>query len=173
MKRLDKNQLVTTAFSDDGELRLIHKSRDVVTTIDLDENRRVAQEPDLGISVTAQLSLKGHFGERADEEEQSAIFEHPDESDSHRSPPGTVGYRHEVMSEHVGAKRQKFDKKAGKLLADRGDSDDDTSKEANKSDLTKLSSVAVVSPPIAFVETSRSVQTFKMNYDRLYKQFHE
>ena len=82
--------------------------RDVVETIDLEERKRPTHnllEPDLGISVKPQLSLKGHFGERADEEERSAIFEHPEESDDDRSPPGTVGQMHEVMSEHVGAKR--------------------------------------------------------------------
>ena len=79
------------------------------------------------------------------------------------------------MSEHVGAKRyrQKFDKKAGKLAYDQIESDDDTSKEAHKSDLTKLSSVAVVSPPIALVETSRSVEAFKLGYDRLFREFQE
>lgn len=54
-------------------------------------------------------------------------------------------------------------------MHDHIDTDDDTSKEAHKSDLTKLSSVAVVSPQIALVETSRSIHSFKMNYDRLFR----
>ena len=43
--------------------------------------------------------------QRPNEEERSAIFEQPEESNSDRSPPGTVGQMHEVMSEHVGPKR--------------------------------------------------------------------
>ena len=82
---------------------------------------------------------------------------------------------HEVMSEHVGAKRHKFDKKPGKLMQDHGESEDDTSKEANKSSYTKFTDKAGVSEVVELDEklTSRSVQTFKMNYDRIYRQFRE
>ena len=121
-----------------------------------------------------KLSLKGNFGERADEEERSAIFEHPDESGHNSSPPGTVGHMHEIMSEHVGVERfNRFDKKPNKLDIHNQDSDDDTSKEAHRSDMTKLSSVAVVSPQIALVETTRSVEAFRSNYDRIFHEFHE
>ena len=77
---------------------------------------------------------------------------------------------HEVMSEHVGVKRQKYDKKAANFMHE---NESDTSKEAHRSQATHISSCAVISPPVALVETTRSVQTFKMNYDRLYREFQE
>ena len=73
--------------------------------------------------------MKGHFGERADEEERSAIFEQPEESNTDRSPPGTVGQMHEIMSEHVGVKRPN-NKKAANFMHE---NESDTSKEAHKS----------------------------------------
>ena len=90
---MSKTRKLTDTLSDDGELRLTQKQKDVIDTITLDERRRHV-DADLGISIKAQLSVKGHFGQRAEEEIGSdAIFEHPDESDgrSGRSPPGTVG----------------------------------------------------------------------------------
>lgn len=77
---------------------------------------------------------------------------------------------HEIMSEHVGVKRQKYDKKAANLMHE---NESDTSKEAHRSHVSHISSCAMISPPIALVETTRSVQTFKMNYDRLYREFQE
>ena len=55
--------------------------------------------------------------------------------------------------------------------ADGNDSDDIASKEARKSNETKVSACAVVSPPVQLIETSRSVQNFNMIYDRLFKEF--
>lgn len=168
---------MTDTLSDDGELRIKQKQKDVIDTITLDERRRNV-ENDLGISIRAQLSVKGHFGQRAEEEIGSdAIFEHPDESDgrSGRSPPGTVGQMHEVSSEYVGAKHYKFLKNAGNLMHDHNDSEDDTSKEAIKSNYTKLTEKALVSEVVEIDEklTSRSIQTFAMNYDRIYREFQE
>ena len=52
---------MTDTLSDDGELRLTQKQKDVIDTITLDERRRHV-DADLGISIKAQLSAKGHFG---------------------------------------------------------------------------------------------------------------
>ena len=174
---MEKARKLTDTLSDDGELRIIQKQKDVIDTITLDERRRTV-DADLGISIRAQLSVKGHFGQRAEEEIGSdAIFEHPDESDgrSGRSPPGTVGQMHEVSSEYVGAKRHKFDKNAGKLMHENDDEEDDTSKEAIKSNYTKLTEKAMASEVVELDEnlTNRSIQTFKMNYDRIFREFQE
>lgn len=53
------------------------------------------------------------------------------------------------------------------------DSDEGASREAHKSNITKVSAVATVSPAVALVETSRSIQTFQMSYDRIYREFQE
>ena len=53
------------------------------------------------------------------------------------------------------------------------DFDDEASRQAHKSNITKQSGLATVSPPIALMETSRSVEAFSMAYDRLYREFQE
>ena len=54
-----------------------------------------------------------------------------------------------------------------------GTSDDAVSKEAHKSEATKVSQVAVVSPPLPVPETSRSIKNFSVCYDHLYAEFKE
>lgn len=52
-------------------------------------------------------------------------------------------------------------------------SGDGVSQEAHKSEATKVSAVAAVSPPIAVPDTSRSIQTFGLQYDRIFAEFKE
>ena len=55
-------------------------------------------------------------------------------------------------------------------------SNDGVSKEARQSSVakvTKVSKIAAVSPPVAVPETSRSIQTFGLQYDKLYAEFHQ
>lgn len=50
-------------------------------------------------------------------------------------------------------------------------SDEGVSREAHKSEATKVSAVAVVSPPLPIPETSRSIQNFYVIYDHLFAEF--
>ena len=48
---------------------------------------------------------------------------------------------------------------------------DGASQEAHKSEATKVSAVAAVSPVVVVPDTSRSIQTFSLQYDRLFAEF--
>jgi hypothetical protein len=104
------------------------------------------------------------------------ISEQPDESDNRSSPPGTIGdgERHDIMSENIESNLhfRKSHKVPYTQINDQL-SDEGVSKEAHKSAISKVSAVAVVSPPVALQETSRSIQTFGMIYDNLFKRFQE
>ena len=50
---------------------------------------------------------------------------------------------------------------------------DGVSQEAHKSEATKVSAVAAVSPVVDVPDTSRSIQTFSLQYDRLFAEFKE
>ena len=78
------------------------------------------------------------------------------------------------MSENIQSHFNTFAKKnkiAYTNLADNDNiSDGADSKEAHKSEQTKISTAVVaVSPPVALQETSRSIQTFGLVYDRLFR----
>ena len=60
---------------------------------------------------------------------------------------------HEVSSEYVGAKRHKFDKNPSKFMQGDDDEEDDTSKEAIKSNYTKLTEKALISEVVELDET--------------------
>ena len=148
---------------------------------DLDHNERInrlgsgIEEPDTGVSITAELSDRRGDHRQRPEEDDNAISERPDESDNRSSPPGTIGEPHDIMSENIESSHfhfRKSQKVPYTMMADQI-SDEGVSKEANKSAVTKVSAVAVVSPPIALQETSRSIQTFSLVYDKLFKQFQE
>ena len=53
------------------------------------------------------------------------------------------------------------------------DSDGEASREAVKTNFTKETAVAHVSPPVQLVETSRSVESFNMTYDKCFRDFQE
>ena len=115
-------------------------------------NMNEIQEPDTGVSITAEFSDHRIRHERPDEDAEDApIYEQPNESENASSPPGSIGEQHDIMSENI--KTTKF-KKFGKgynatLTVKPPDdlSDEGVSKEAHQSDITKsqLPQVAAVS----------------------------
>lgn len=133
------------------------------------------EEPDTGVSITAELSDRRADNRQRPDEDADAISEQPDESDNRSSPPGTIGEPHDIMSENIESHFhfRKSHKVPYTVHEDDRLSDEGVSKEAHKSTVTKVSQVAVVSPPIALQETSRSIQTFSLVYDKLFKQFQE
>lgn len=57
------------------------------------------QEPDTGVSITAELSDHRVRAERPDEDD--AIYEQPNESENASSPPGSIGHNHDIKSENI------------------------------------------------------------------------
>ena len=169
------NMNISSAYSDDGQTRTRIRQRDVGDHENMMHRLGSGiEEPDTGVSITAELSdRRGDHRQRPDEDDD-AISERPDESDARSSPPGTIGEHQDIMSENIESHFQfrKSHKVPYTQIADQL-SDEGVSKEANKSAVTKVSAVAVVSPTIAMQETSRSIQTFSLVYDRLFKDFQE
>ena len=164
---------MSSAYSDDGQTRTRIRQRNVDDHENLMNPRiNAVEEPDTGVSITAELSERRADHRQRPDEDEDAISERPDESDNRSSPPGTIGEPHDIMSENIESHFQ-F-RKSNKIPYTQivGEfSDEGVSKEANKSAVTKVSAVAHVSPPIALQETSRSIQTFSLVYDRLFKNF--
>ena len=116
--------------------------------------------------------------ERPDEDDAVyAIYEQPNESENASSLPGSINDRHDIMSEKIDTKNfKKFGTSHNKpftVKAQDAVSDETVSKEALKSEVTKVSAVVVVSPPLPVPETSRSILNFGHCYDRLYAEFKE
>ena len=132
-------------------------------------------EPDTGVSITAELS--DHRFPRAErpDEDDAPIYEQPNESENASSPPGSIDERNnDVVSEKIKTNIKKFGQSYNKpftVMPQDNGSNDGVSKEARKSEVTKVSKIAAVSPPVAVPETSRSIQTFGLQYDRLYAEF--
>lgn len=59
------------------------------------------EEPDTGVSITAELSERRADHRQRPDEDEDAISERPDESDNRSSPPGTIGEPHDIMSENI------------------------------------------------------------------------
>ena len=153
---------MSAAYSDDGRSRTrIRQTEDgLENNIQqrVDRLRSDIEQEDAGVSITAELSdRRGDFRQRPDEDE-NVISERPEESDARSSPPGTIGEPHDIMSENIESHFhfRKSHKVAYTHFADQL-SDEGVSREAHKSTVTKVSAVAVVSPPIALQETSRSI----------------
>lgn len=156
---------MSSAYSDDGQMRTRIRDRvndmgDSNSTTNQRINRFESgiEEPDTGVSITAELSDGRRDHRQRPDEDAEAIYELPDESDNRSSPPGTIGEVHDIMSENIESNLTKFRKfkggAAGPLTVKedeaRSSEDQDTvSKEAHKSSVTKVSAVAVVSPAIA------------------------
>ena len=158
---------MSSAYSDDGQRHRIRHN-------DLQAPEIV--EPDTGVSITAELS--DHRFPRAErpDEDDSPIYEQPNESENASSPPGSIDdMKNDVVSEKIKTNIKKFGKSYNKpftvMQQDNG-SNDSVSKEAHMSEVTKVSKIAAVSPVLAVPETSRSIQTFGMQYDKLYAEFH-
>lgn len=113
---------VNTAYSDDGQLhRRGARRNEDGTALDLvQENNGSSQqnnnnnpeatihrrqselnEPDTGVSITAELSDRRNRIERPDEDPNAAISERPDETDNASSIQGTIGEAHDIMSENI------------------------------------------------------------------------
>ena len=119
--------------------------------------------------MLAELSDHRVRLERPDEDD--AIHELPNESENASSPPGSIGEKHDIMSENIKTKQlHKFGKSHNKpfTLKDQNLSDEGVSKEAHNSEVTALPPIAVVSPIQPPPETSRSIQTFSYVYDKLF-----
>lgn len=128
------------------------------------------------MSITAELSDHRQRLERPDEDAE-AIYEAPNESENASSPPGSIGEKHDIRSENIqtssfyrfgAAFKQPYTVKPTDEISDGG-----VSAEAHKSEATKVSAVAMVSPPLPVPETSRSIQTFNMTYDKLFAEFQQ
>ena len=164
---VDMVEKMSSAYSDDGQRHRIRHN-------DLQAPEIV--EPDTGVSITAELS--DHRFPRAErpDEDDSPIYEQPNVSDYASSPPGSIDdMKNDVVSEKIKTNIKKFGKSYNKpftvMQQDNG-SNDSVSKEAHMSEVTKVSKIAAVSPVLAVPETSRSIQTFGMQYDKLYAEFH-
>ena len=141
---------------------------------------REIEEEELHGSVTAAISEhRVRLAERPDEDpEANAIYEMPDEDEHASSPPRSLSNQ-DVMSEDITARMEihKFHRHTQPKLAQSVFPDgvsDDVSKQVQESQAQKnLPPFARVSKTVELVETSRSIQTFKMTYDRLFKKFQE
>lgn len=105
---------LSSAYSDDGNFRSRQRQR-VDGELVNDADRRIERihgidEPDTGVSITAELSdRRGGMRERANED---PISEQPDESDVRSSPPGTIGEHHDIMSENITSHFNQLGRKA-------------------------------------------------------------
>ena len=164
------------ALSADGDM--LHRAADQrqmyeeSDRMDADQVRNnQGLEEGFGLSNLANIQEEHH----RDRAGGGAISERENETERDTSPPGTIGDYQEVRSENVkithGLKsRQNNKPPPGINKADSSD-DEDTSVRALKSELTKQTAVAIVSPTIAMKETSRAMDCFNSNYDLLFRDF--
>lgn len=171
---MEESKNMSSAYSDDGNQR--HRVR---RGDDLNAQMSEMHEPVSGVSITAELSdhRMRHFERPEEDMEQSAIYEQPNESENASSPPGSIGEHHDIMSENIKTTNfKKFGRQYKKPFTVKPQddlSDGGVSKEAIKSQVTKVSAAAcaIVSPPVNVPDTSRSIQNFGMIYERLYVEF--
>ncbi len=98
---------MSSAYSDDGQRRGVRRGDDLHAPIS------EIQEPDTGVSMMAELSDHRVRLERPDEDD--AIRELPNESENASSPPGSIGEKHDIMSENIKTKQlHKFGKSHNK-----------------------------------------------------------
>lgn len=128
-------------------------------------------------SITANFSEhRVRLQERPDED-ADAIYEMPDEDEHASSPPDSLSHR-DIMSEHIASKVQihKFGRVEKPQSVYPDHLSDAISKEVHESQAPaphRVPPEARVSARVELIETSRSIQTFKMTYDRLFKKFHQ
>jgi hypothetical protein len=133
-----------------------------------------AEEPTTAISITAAQSFKGREAQHGNQsDDHGTISEHQEEYDNDSNPPGSIERDHEISSEKIQFQGHNFKKHAQKAFTVHNDEDSagEASKEARKSNVTKVSKVAEVSPPVQLIETARSVESFNMTYDRVFAIF--
>lgn len=172
MSQLNK---LSSAYSDDGGPRERNRTDDLGSRHFV---QRDSDVPDLGASVTANLSEHRHRLQDRLDDDADAIYERPDEDEQASGPPGSLSHQ-EIMSENIQSRLEihKFSKpkQAQSVLPEQYS--DEISQEVHASQAKKneieMPAAARVSTTIALQETSRSVQTFKMTYDRLFKKFQE
>ena len=134
-----------------------------------------AEEADLVPSVHANISdHRARHAERPNDDED-AIYEMPEENEPASSPPGSLSNQ-DIMSENIESRIEihkfKKPKLAQSVFPDQ--LSEDISRQAHESQAqVALPPEARVSKTVELVETSRSIQTFKMTYDRLFKKFQE
>jgi len=160
----------SSAYSDDGQRHRMRRNDDLNAHIS-----EMMPLQDSGVSVTGQLSdhQQRVRAERPDEEDP--IAEQPDESENATSPVGSICEAHDIMSENIKLKQlHKFAQinKPFTVKQTGEPSDSGVSKEAHNSDIT-IAPVADVSPPLPVPETSRSIQTYAIVYDKLFLEFKE
>jgi len=163
---------MTEAFSDDGQ-RNARRAGDT-TTLDVGNGLRNEGEINTGFSVTAARSVAAgrepqHGHDQSDD--VGTISEHQEEYDG-SDAPGSIR-DHEIRSENIQFQERQFRPKASKAYTVHAyeDYDDEASRQAHKSNVTKVPPEATVSNVVDLRETSRSVETFAMAYDRLYSEF--
>ena len=168
---------ISSAYSDDGQRHRLHR----VDDLNINSQNLEVIEPDTGVSIKAEAELSDHrhlmMAERPNEDEH-AIYEQDNESENQTSPPGSIGDKHDIMSENIVAKNfRKLGKGYNKPYTvkqnDGSQDGNSVSQEAHKSEATKVSAIAAVSPPVAVPDTSRSIQTFSLQYDKLFAEFKE
>ena len=90
-------ELTSTAYSDDGQRHRIRRGDDLNPHMS-----EIHQEPDTGVSITAEFSDHRIRHERPDEDADDApIYEQPNESENASSPPGSIDEHHDIMSENI------------------------------------------------------------------------
>lgn len=116
------------------------------------------------MSITAELSDHRFPRVERPDEDDAPIYEQPNESENASSPPGSIDdMKNDVVSEKIKTNVKKFGKSYNKpftIMQQDNVSNDSMSKKAHQSEVTKVSKIAAVSPPVAVPETSRSIQTF-------------
>jgi hypothetical protein len=107
--------------------------------------------------VTAELSVHDHDHLHPQRPDEQPISEQPEESENPSSPAGTIGEHHDIMSENIESNFRKFGK--GKPYQNNmfGVEPTEMSNFAGRSEMTKLSKVAEVSPAVPVGDTSRAV----------------
>lgn len=164
------------ALSADGDNLYREDTREMYQDdrIDADQVRNnQGLEEGYGLSNLANIQEE-HARDRIGGE---VISERERETDRESSPPGTIGDYQEVRSENVkftqGLKKKNMSKPTATAGHHQNGSDDeeDHSVRALKSELTKQTAVAIVSPTIAINETSRAMECFNSNYELLFRDF--
>ena len=163
---------MSSAYSDDGQ-------RHRIRVYDLQAPISEHVEPDTGVSITAELSDHRFPRVERPDEDDAPIYEQPNESENASSPPGSLDdiKNNDVVSEQIKTNIKKFGKSYNKpftvMQHQDNVSNDSVSKEAHQSEVTIVSKIAAVSPAVAVPETSRSILTFNLQYDKLYAEFHQ
>lgn len=155
------NQMVSSAHSDDGNLRERSRTDDLSNQRVTMHNVPAEHDIDGVASITANFSEhRVRLQERPDEDDAEAILEMPYEDEHASSPPDSLSHK-DVVSEHIASRQvHKFGRVDKAQSVFRDHLSDAVSKEVHESQAAaphKLVPEAQVSARVELVETSRSI----------------